>query len=71
MTRNVLIKNVDDKIYKNFKIHAIEKGMRIDEAFTEAVTLWLNLQEGITPRKEKQKKNELAYRLLKKKLENG
>ncbi len=65
----VLIKKVDPQLYSSFKARAIERGLKIDEAFAEAITLWLQLPKQKTSRERIQEKNELAYRLLKGTLE--
>jgi len=65
----VLIKNVDPELYKKFKARAIEQGMKIDEAFNEAIVTWLDKSRNKAPREQMQERNELAYKLLRKTLE--
>ena len=65
----VLIKNVDPDLYRKFKARAIEQGLKIDEAFNEAIATWLDKPRKKTPREQMQEKNELAYKLLKNTLE--
>ena len=60
----VLIKNIDPELYTRFKAQVIAKGLKIDEAFTEAVKLWLSSADNLTPRECKQEKNYNTFRIM-------
>lgn len=65
----VLIKKVDQELYTKFKARAIERGLKIDEAFNEAIAIWLRSSRDKTPRERIQERNDLAYKLLKSTIE--
>lgn len=65
----VLMKNVDPELYTKFKARAIERGLKIDEAFNEAISVWLKSSRDKSPREKTQERNELAYQLLKSTME--
>jgi len=65
----VYIRGVDEKVYREFKAESIRRGLKIGEAVTEALKIWLNKH-----RKEEnnidmaRKINNAAYRMIKGKL---
>lgn len=65
MKMPVLIKKVDPELYTKFKARAIERGLKIDEAFNEAIAIWLKSSKDKTSRDRIQERNEISYRLLK------
>lgn len=65
----VYIRGVDEKVYREFKAESVRRGLKIGEAVTEALKIWLNKH-----RKEEnnidmaRKINNAAYRMIKGKL---
>ncbi|MCD6164274.1 MAG: hypothetical protein J7J30_02415 [Candidatus Odinarchaeota archaeon] len=65
----VYIRGVDEKVYREFKAESIRRGLKIGEAVTEALKIWLNKH-----RKEEnnidiaRKINNATYRMIKGKL---
>ena len=47
---NVTIRGVDEAVYRRFKAKAIEEGMKLGEALTQAMELWIR-QRSIKPTK--------------------
>lgn len=47
MTAKVLIKNMDEQLYRMLKAKAALMGISVSEAIQQAISLWLNLTEGI------------------------
>lgn len=65
----VYIRGVDEKVYREFKAESVRRGLKIGEAVTEALKIWLNKH-----RKEEdsidiaRKINNATYRMIKGKL---
>ncbi|MEM3506205.1 MAG: hypothetical protein QW589_04815 [Candidatus Bathyarchaeia archaeon] len=38
---NITVRGVDEAIFKKFKVKAIEEGMKIGEALTQAMEIWI------------------------------
>ena len=47
MTTKVLIKNMDEQLYRMLKARAALLGISVSEAIQQAISLWLNFTEGI------------------------
>lgn len=41
ISMNVTIRGLDEAVYKRFKAKAIEEGMKIGEALTQAMEMWI------------------------------
>jgi len=39
---NVIIRDLDEAVYKKFKAKAMEEDMKLGEALTEAMNMWIN-----------------------------
>jgi predicted XRE-type DNA-binding protein len=46
---NITIRKIDEIIFKKFKAKAIEEGMKIGEALTQAMELWIK-QRSLKPK---------------------
>jgi hypothetical protein len=47
MTTKVLIKNMDEQLYRMLKAKAALMGISVSEAIQQAISLWLNVTEGM------------------------
>ncbi|MGC8849001.1 MAG: hypothetical protein ACP5QI_00810 [Candidatus Bathyarchaeia archaeon] len=46
---NITIRKVDEVVFKKFKAKAVEEGMKIGEALTQAMKLWIK-QRSLKPK---------------------
>jgi len=46
---NLTIRDLDESVYRRFKAKAVEEGLRIGEAVTQAMELWIR-QRSIKPK---------------------
>lgn len=46
---NVTIRDVDEAVFRRFKARAVEEGMRLGEALTQAMEMWLK-QKSLKPK---------------------
>ncbi|MGQ4834204.1 MAG: hypothetical protein ACP6IS_09975 [Candidatus Asgardarchaeia archaeon] len=58
--KSITIKNVDEKLYQEFKAEAIRSGMRISDAINEAMREWLTRKKQKRERKGKDSLLELV-----------
>ncbi len=47
---NITIRGIDESVYKRFKAKAVEEGMKLGEAATHVMEIWIE-QRGKKPRK--------------------
>ena len=38
---NITVRGVDEEVFRRFKARAVEEGMRLGEALTQAMEMWL------------------------------
>ncbi len=43
---NVTIRGVDEVVFRRFKAKAVEEGMKLGEALTQAMALWIRERSG-------------------------
>jgi len=60
----LVIKNADEITYSRFKAKAAEKGLRIGEAITEAMKIWLKQAQSADIDQIMEDRNELAFRRI-------
>ncbi|MFW9916376.1 MAG: hypothetical protein ACFFGZ_12285 [Candidatus Thorarchaeota archaeon] len=60
----IVIKNADEVVYSRFKARAAEKGLRIGEAMTEAMTTWLEQEAKQDLTQIMAERNEVAFRRI-------
>ncbi|AWR98559.1 hypothetical protein [Metallosphaera hakonensis] len=48
MTTKVLIKNMDEQLYKMLKAKAAILGINVSEAIQQAISLWLNVADSVS-----------------------
>ena len=46
---NITIRDLDESVYRQFKAKAVEEGLKIGEAVTQAMELWIR-QRSIKPK---------------------
>jgi len=46
---NLTVRGLNDGVFKKFKAKAVEEGMKLGEALTQAMELWIK-QRGIKPK---------------------
>ena len=46
---NITIRDLDESVYRRFKAKAVEEGLKIGEAMTQAMELWIR-QRSMKPR---------------------
>jgi len=47
---NITIRNIDDKLYHEFKAEAIRTGLTVGAAINSAIQVWLNQKHKKTPK---------------------
>ena len=60
----LVIKNADEITYSRFKAKAAEKGLRIGEAITDAMKIWLKQAQSADIEKIMEDRNEIAFRRI-------
>ncbi len=60
----IVIKNADELVYARFKAKAAEKGLRIGEAITHAMNVWLEQQVTQDINEILEERNEIAFRRI-------
>ncbi|MHA1685301.1 MAG: hypothetical protein ACTSYD_02710 [Candidatus Heimdallarchaeaceae archaeon] len=60
----VLIKDIDKELYTKFKILAAKKGLKISEAFAEAIKKWLEEEKNLSETEKVRQENNATYRRL-------
>lgn len=51
--KSITIKNIDEKLYQEFKAEAIRRGLRVSDAINEAMREWLIRRKRESKRKGK------------------
>jgi len=53
--KSITIKNINEKLYQEFKAEAVRRGMRISDAINEAIAEWIRKRkyERTKPKKDK------------------
>ena len=46
---NITVRGVDEEVFRRFKARAVEEGMRLGEALTQAMEMWLQ-QRSLKPK---------------------
>ena len=46
---NITVRGVDEEVFRRFKARAVEEGMRLGEALTQAMEMWLQ-QRNLKPK---------------------
>jgi len=62
---NVLIRDVDTDTYTNFKAKAAQEGLKLGEAITKAMQVWMESKKTLTKKDKQRQMNLLTYRKLK------
>ncbi len=60
----IVVKNADEIVYSRFKAKAAEKGLRIGEAVTEAMNMWLEQKKNEDIYQIMEDRNEIAFRRI-------